>query len=68
MPTSRLVGGWTEPPTGRYVIRRPGQDDLQFEAWVAALLNFVSNKGYAVLLNPEGEVIVAKGTPPEPDA
>jgi hypothetical protein len=68
MPTNRLVGGWTEPPTGSYVVRRPGQDDLPFEGWGEALQNLVSNKGYAVLINPKGKVIVAKGTPPEPDA
>ena len=61
------MGGWTEKPTGKYVLRRPGKDDVELE-YNEAIRAVIEHDGYVVLISPQGEVMLTKGTPPPADA
>lgn len=63
------IAGWKAgKPTGSYVVRIPGQDDQRFSDFSEAANTIIAHKGYAILIDPHGEVMLTKGVPPEPDA
>jgi hypothetical protein len=69
MSSPPSITGWqASPPTGKYVIRVPGKDDRVCRHFKEAVEVITAHRGYAVLIDPNGQAILTKGVPPQPDA
>jgi len=64
----RITGWQACPPTGKYVIRVPGEEDRVCQHFKEAVETITAHKGYAILIDPHGQALLTKGTLPEPDA
>ena len=55
------------PNLGSYVVRVPGREDRKFGSFEEAANIIIESSGYCMLIDPNGEIMLTKGKPPEPN-
>ena len=48
---------------GTYTVVSPGKDDQKFNSFEKAADAVIKHSGYSILLDPDGDVMLTKGSP-----